>query len=198
MPALLRSLVAVVFLTTACTKAEAPSASVASASASVPAPVAPIASAAPVADAAPDALAMLRTATTFDDVHVGYSGSLSPNVAAFRQVLAGPGAAAAFRDLVEHGTPAGRLYGVAGLYLADRPAFAPAVARLSAAGGDVTRFQGCEQGQDHVASVLRSPGAARIVVAPGESLDAARARAPRGAACDVEGGCIPLSFAAAK
>ena len=71
-------------------------------------------------------------------------------------------------------------------------------ARLSAAGGDVTRFQGCEQGQDHVASVLRSPGPARVVVAAGETLEAARARAPRGAACDIEGGCIPLSFAAAK
>lgn len=189
MPASFRSLAAVVFLATACTKAEPPAASVASASASTPVPVAP------VAIAAPDAVATLRSASTFDDVRIGYSGSLSPNVAAFRQVLAGPGAAAAFHDLVEHGTPAGRLYGVAGLYLADRPAFAPAVDRLAATGGDVMRFQGCEQGQDHVKSVLRSPGPARIVVAAGETLDAARARAPRGAACDIEGGCIPLSFA---
>lgn len=204
MPALVRSFAAVAFLVTACTKAEPPAASVASASASTPVPVAPVASAAPDAGSVPEAVAAtdavgtLRSATTFDDVHIGYSGSLSPNVAAFRQVLARPGAADVFRDLVEHGTPAGRLYGVSGLYLADRPAFAPAVARLSAAGGDVTRFQGCEQGQDHVASVLRSPGPARVVVAAGETLEAARARAPRGAACDIEGGCIPLSFAAAK
>ena len=175
----------------ACTRAEPPAASVSATASPPPAPV-------PVVTTAAEAIAYLRSAETFDDVRVGYSGSLSEGVAAFRLVLASPGARAAFHELLDHGTPAGRLYGVVGLYFADRAAFGPAVAELAKAGGDVTRRQGCGEDRDRVANVLLSPGQPRVVVAPGDTFETALARAPRGASCDIEGGCIPLEFAATK
>jgi hypothetical protein len=66
-----------------------------------------------------DAFDLLHVAEAFEDTHVGYSGELSRYVAAFRVVLADPHAGAGFHALVADATPAGRLYGAAGLYYAD-------------------------------------------------------------------------------
>lgn len=101
-------------LATACARprvAPRPPAATATATATAPAPPALI----PPALTPADALAALRTAETFDDAHVGYAGELSGYVAAFRVVLVEPNASASFHALVLHGTPAGRLYGAAGL-----------------------------------------------------------------------------------
>jgi hypothetical protein len=143
-----------------------------------------------------EAVALLRTADTFDDAHVGIDGALSKFVVAFRTVLADPGAADAFRELLQHATPAGRLYGAAGLFFADPPAFDAALARLGADGGVIRRRQGCFTMQYPVATVVSSPK--RVDVKLGETFQSAVARSPRGAACELSGGCIPMSFVEAS
>src|SRR5690242_13251891 len=54
----------------------------------------------------------LKTATVFEDAHIGYSGSLSPNAAAFRAILASPDPKTTMRALYTEGTVVGKLYAV--------------------------------------------------------------------------------------
>ncbi len=148
----------------------------------------------PPPPSAAEAIELLRKAETFDDTHVGYSGELSPYVAAFRVVLADPNANAAFHGLVDRASPAGRLYGAAGLYFTDPASFESALARLAADGGNVTTQRGCDRSLEPVSAVIRSKEANRIEVAQGETLPAWFARHPAGGHCDLAGGCVPLSF----
>lgn len=152
----------------------------------------------PVAPAAPqtsaEALEVLRAADAFEDAHIGYDGHLSRYVAAFRVVLAGPDAVAAFHSLVERATPAGRLYGAAGLYFADPPAYDAALARLAAGGGVVTRRQGCMGREESVATVVRDPKARRAEIPKGTTLGGWLRANPRSGECDLAGGCTPLWF----
>jgi hypothetical protein len=143
---------------------------------------------------AAEALDVLRAAETFEDTRVGYGGELSRYVAAFRIVLDDPGASAAFHSLVSQATPAGHLYGAAGLYFADPPAFDAALARLAAAGGDVPTQHGCLRMAEPIASVIRAGAPTRIVVAQGTTLATWFAAHPEGGPCDLAGGCVPLSF----
>jgi hypothetical protein len=143
---------------------------------------------------AAEALEVLRAADTFEDTHVGYGGELSRYVAAFRVVLADPGAGAAFHSLVDRATPAGRLYGAAGLYFADPPAFDVALARIAAAGGEVPTKHGCSSMVEPIASVIRAAAPTRIVVEHGETLTSWFAAHPKGGPCDLAGGCVPLWF----
>ena len=137
---------------------------------------------------------ILRAADAFEDTRVGYGGELSRYVAAFRIVLADPGASAAFHSLVDRATPAGRLYGVAGLYFADPPAFDDALARLAAVGGEVPTQHGCFRMAEPVARVIRADGPQRIVVGQDATLASWLAAHPEGGPCDLAGGCVPLSF----
>lgn len=168
-----------------------------SGTADAPGPTAPLspppASIAPATTAA-EALDVLRAADTFEDTHVGFGGELSRNVAAFRIVLAAPGASAAFHSLVDRATPAGRLYGAAGVYFSDPPAFDAALARLSAADGRVPTQHGCFRMEEPIATVIRASEPRRIVVAQGATLASWFAAHPSGNQCDLAGGCIPLSF----
>jgi len=148
-----------------------------------------------VAPTLAEALEALRTAEVFEDVHVGVGGGVSASVAAFRIVLADVDASASFHALVDGGTPAGRLYGAAGIYLADPSAFDAAIARIAAAGGDVPTQSGCLRRVESVASILRTSKAPRIEVAKGTTLAAAMAVHPNGGHCDLAGGCVPLMFA---
>lgn len=141
-----------------------------------------------------EAFEILRTADAFEDTQVGYGGDLSRYVAAFRVVLAEPSARASFHALVDHATPAGRLYGVAGLYFADPPAFDEAVARLAAEGGTVTTRGGCDTATEPVAEVVRTKETKRIVIPAGTTLKAWFAANPGGNHCDIAGGCKSLMF----
>ncbi|MBS2014180.1 MAG: hypothetical protein JST00_14925 [Deltaproteobacteria bacterium] len=144
-----------------------------------------------------EALSMLRTANAFEDAHIGYGAQLSRYVAAFRIVLADPGAKEAFHSLVKDATPAGRLYGVSGLYFADPAAFDAALAEVAKLSGRVQTQHGCMIEHEEIASVVRATGEPRIEVAEGQTLrDAILARRgdPHGSACDIAGGCVPLSF----
>jgi hypothetical protein len=157
-------------------------------------PAAPPAASTTLPTTAAEATEILRSADAFEDTHVGYGGELSRYVAAFRVVLADPGASVAFHDLADRGTPAGRLYGAAGLYFADPPAFDAALARIAADGGDVPTRHGCLGTSEPVASVIRSGAPTRIVVPEGTTLTSWFTAHPDGAHCDLAGGCVPLSF----
>jgi hypothetical protein len=169
---------------------------VSTAGAPAPAPPADVLAPAPAAlePAARAAFVTLRTAATFDDTRIGLGGELSPNVAAFRALLADKAGAAGFRALVAGATPAGRLYGVSGLYFADPDAFDAAVAEVSGAGGDVATRHGCLGSRERVAEVLRSPDSKRIAVRQGDTLASWFGAHPKIGACDIGGGCVPLSF----
>lgn len=159
-----------------------------------PPPAPPPAASPPAAPTATIALDELRTAETFDDAHVGIAGELSRYVADFRVVLAEPNARASFDELVEHGTPAGRLYGAAGLYFTYPAAFDGALARIAARGGQVTTRRGCFHLSESVAIVIRSNGARRVEIAKGTTLASWFAANPKGGQCDLAGGCVPLMF----
>jgi hypothetical protein len=136
----------------------------------------------------------LKTATVFEDSHIGYGGSLSPNAAAFRAILASPDPKATMRALYTEGTVVGKLYAVAGLYLVDPPAFEPAVRALAKHGGNVKIQQGCMRGEMPVAEVLFASGS-RIMIPRGTTIHDYFARNTSGAMSDIAGGFTPLRLA---
>lgn len=141
-----------------------------------------------------EALDVLRHAEVFEDARVGYSGSLSKNVAAFRVILAEPDARKLFHGLVDDATTAGRLYGAAGIYFTDPPAFEAALAKIGSVGGDVDTQHGCSGQTERVAAVIRADTGRRIVIGKGVSLRGWFESNPDGGMCDLAGGCTPLSF----
>lgn len=158
-----------------------------------PGPSRPASPPAPLPSTKVEAIAYLRTAELFEDAYVGYAGERSRGAAALRALLADPDAKTALHDLVAHGTPAGRLYGAAGLYFADPPAYDAALARIAADGGTVRTQRGCMQDTEEVALVIRSGAKERVAVPEGATLSATlSAHANKGGACDMAGGCLPL------
>lgn len=143
-----------------------------------------------------EALDLLRKAERFEDTHVGYSGSLSVYVAAFRVVLAEPDASKLFHGLVDDATMAGRLYGAAGIYFADPPEFEAALAKINAIGGTVATQHGCMGETEKVANVIRESGGRRIEIQKGVTMKSWFAANRDGGMCDLAGGCTPLSFVA--
>jgi hypothetical protein len=141
----------------------------------------------------------LRTANTFDDAHVGFSGELSTYVAAFRTILDDTRAAAIFEALYASAsaTREGELYGVAGLYFTDPSAFALAITALERSTEVVQTRHGCSGEREPVASVIRSPSSSRIQVQAGETLTQWFTTHRTGEA-DIAGGYVPLSFLAVE
>ena len=88
-------------------------------------------------------LATLMTTQEFASTHVGYAGTLSRQAEAFEHVLASSQSAVLVSDLVEHGTTAGQLYGLMGLYLTDPEAFEREVPRFAASEEYVMTQFGC-------------------------------------------------------
>ena len=71
----------------------------------------------------PSAFVVLATATQVSGTAVGYAGTMSPEVEAWRVLLAQPDASDAFRRLFERGTLVGQFYALCGLHLIDRPEY---------------------------------------------------------------------------
>jgi hypothetical protein len=89
------------------------------------------------------AYAKLHDAVTFESARIGFAALESENAKAFRALLAEPSAAAAFARLAAEGKPVGRLYGLAGLYLADRAAYDAAAAGFRRDDTQVHTIDGC-------------------------------------------------------
>lgn len=79
-----------------------------------------------LSDAGRKAFALLAEAEFFSVGGVGYVGRPSEAEEALRVLLAEPGAAAAFKELLARANPEGRLYALLGLRLKDRAAYAAA------------------------------------------------------------------------
>lgn len=131
--------------------------------------------AAPVAEAdvkalglSPDGERALRTLLTsphFGGWAVGAAGSPTPPVVALRTLSKEKEAARALSFVLGHGTLAGQLMALAGLFDADPPTFKRELARYRAMTGEVRLMtSGCDPGGDlvSVAEVLDKKGAAQL------------------------------------
>src|SRR5262249_15456637 len=72
----------------------------------------------------------LYRAPVFAGGSVGDAGTPSPGAEALQVLLEQPSRGAVLQDLLRHGSPAGQLYALSGLYITDPPEFASAVAAL--------------------------------------------------------------------
>ncbi len=147
----------------------------------------------PTAEEHDTALALLMTTEEFAGSHVSIDGAPSPQALAFYTVLHSPQAADSFADLVERGSLPGKLYGLSGLYLADREAFEQAVVPFTTSADTVTTFFGCIVSDKAVADLVssRAPDAIRLR----EPVNVRTVWKQMTGACDIVGGCYPYEFA---
>lgn len=107
-------------------------------------------------------LSLLRRSTRFVIVDASHRDEPLPHVRAFQRILRRVAAREAFLDLVAHGTTAGRLYGLAGLWWVDRALFdSSACAVRSVLDAEVEVVDACGVERRPTASVLVDPDAIR-------------------------------------
>jgi len=97
---------------------------------------------------------LLEETERFASVHVGIAGAPSCQVMAFQALLRSRDAAGAFSALVDNGTLEGQLYGLAGLYLTDRPAFDRLLPRYATMTDSVRTEFGCVWGAYPVSVIV--------------------------------------------
>ncbi len=85
----------------------------------------------------------LREATVFAAHGVGYAGTIPPEHADVRMLVAAPNASNRLQELVRIGSPAAKLYAMAGLWRVDRNAFRAAVSKYRESNLIVEFGQGC-------------------------------------------------------
>src|SRR2546430_5373415 len=76
-----------------------------------------------VADPVALAAEILRRTDRFASVGMGFAGITSAQALAWRVVFQSPAAESVFNSLLIHATRPGQLYGLAGLFLVDRPRY---------------------------------------------------------------------------
>jgi hypothetical protein len=101
------------------------------------------------------AMHQVSAATEFRSATVGIAAVTPPEVTAWREILAAPDADARFKRLLESRSAAGRLYGLAGVYLTDPDAFARALPRLAARDESVAVVEGCIVGSRPFGTLAR-------------------------------------------
>ncbi len=109
---------------------------------------------APTATETQAAVDGLLQAHAFEGASIGIGGRLSNGVRDFRVVARDKDAAALFAKVTAEGTPAGRLYGLAGLYFVDPAAFERVKATAVAPDTQVQTMFGCILGQEKAAMLL--------------------------------------------
>lgn len=102
------------------------------------------------------ALENLKKADVFAGAAVGIAGVESSGVRDFRIVMRDTDAPALFAQLARDGTPAGRLYALAGLYLKDRPAFDKVASTAVSSDTKVNTMFGCMAGNEPAGGLLKS------------------------------------------
>lgn len=105
----------------------------------------------------------LAQVARFDNAHIGYAASQSPNYAAFTSVLKTEQAETVFTEVLDNGTPAGRLYAAVGLYHLDEQKGRAALSQLSRDQSGLETMNGCmvfETTLGEVAAELLSDSAA--------------------------------------
>lgn len=106
------------------------------------------------ASAGPE-LPALALVDRFDDSHIGYAGSASPNYDAFRAEYGrGNAARPVFEKILEKGTPAARIYAAIGLYGLDKTRGMEVLQEMKADKAPVTAMSGCMQWETTVGELV--------------------------------------------
>ncbi|SRR6266568_2711333 len=92
---------------------------------------------------AAEAERQLIAASSFKDVAVGLAATTPPEVHAYRALLAASDGVERFHHVLDHGTPAGQLYALCGLFFLDATAFDKEFARLEESRAKVDEQVGC-------------------------------------------------------
>jgi len=137
----------------------------------------------------------LGKAEAFGGLHVGYAGTPAPAVDALRTLIAEANAGAALTVVLDHGSIAGQLMALSGLYFVDPARFADRVEAYRTVTTPVRVLQdGCIQGGDPFpASTLVEDTRAIRLDSPRDTLTAWRQRNPGATALyvDIVGGGYP-------
>jgi hypothetical protein len=137
---------------------------------------------------------VLISATSFDDIAVGYAGATPATVHAYRSLLGAADGAERFRTVLKRAAPAGQLYALCGLFFLDPASFDEGLARLRTSGAPLEHMIGCTQSRTTLRDLLaheeEAPLLSRDITA-----DAWR-RGPYPARLDIAGGstCYRLRF----
>jgi hypothetical protein len=107
-----------------------------------------------VADPLALAAEILRRTDRFASVGMGFAGITSAQALAWRVIFQSPAADSVFNSLLIDGTRPGQLYGLAGLFLIDRPRYIHAAAQQRALGGEVATQFGCVGSWQPVSGIL--------------------------------------------
>ena len=108
----------------------------------------------------------LANVESFDNSHIGYAGSPSPNYDAFRaEYQKGQKALPTFEKLVKEGKPAAKIYSAIGLYGLDKKRGLAALQSLKSDQAEVRTMNGCEQMDTTVGEVVKE-----LLVDNGENL----------------------------
>jgi hypothetical protein len=142
-----------------------------------------------------DAFAILLNSNEFAEECVGYAGSRSLQVEAWQVLLHQPDAAAVFDDLTRRGTPAGQLYGLCGLWLADRSRYAESEKPVLASTASVYVHWGCTGAKRSLKDLVRSSSPNVIEPKPGETrVQLFQRMIDTKADRDISRGGIPVAF----
>jgi hypothetical protein len=85
----------------------------------------------------------VQRAESFTVGGVGVAGTRTKQELAFRELIKQPQAGLNFRKLLEHGSPAGKMYGLLGLKLTDRNGFAEALPHFTECETKMETIGGC-------------------------------------------------------
>lgn len=138
-----------------------------------------------------EAFEYLRTAERLEMPTVGFLVARSRGYLAMRILRRSVNADAAFKELLQSGTPAGQLYGLCGLYHSDPIRFSSALPRYRADTGTVEMFWGCIIDTHKVSEIACSENGLRVPRggAVEKIWEAQRDRDP-----DICGGALPAIF----
>lgn len=147
-------------------------------------------------------LELMLNARDFGGLAVGAGGDSTHELRAFRRTLEHPEAGALFAHVVARGTPEGKAFGMAGLYLVDEPRFALALEQLEGSTEPVNVWMsGCGGGLPKtLGQVLAHPDAPWLE-GPSDTPSAYYAR--HGHSVDLEsedvvGGFLPYRLSAGR
>jgi hypothetical protein len=137
---------------------------------------------------------VLTSATSFDDIAVGYALTTPATVYAYRALLEAPDGAARFRTVLKRAAPGGQVYALCGLFFLDPASFDKGLARLRTSPAPLEQMLGCEKSRTTLRDLLAHDDEAPLM-SHNVTADAWR-RGPYPTRLDVAGGstCYRLRF----
>jgi hypothetical protein len=136
----------------------------------------------------------LLKAEVFETGYVGFAGTVSSHVISLNTLAAEKDAVLALDSLTSGATPAGRLYGLSGLYYADRAAFERLAARLKDSEAEVQVLNGCLMSTGTMGKIVESEAANVAIIKPGQTMKEFWATNAGGFELDIAHGGYPATF----